>query len=251
MSKRKILLYADSFQGRIGISEPYVDFLSQFGEIILVGPTNDLDLFVQLGDVLAMPGGADIDPSRYEEVPWFAMNRTNPHYEFLDRFLLTKWLATGKPIIGICRGMQSLNVALGGSLFQHIINHVGDEERTKCDQELFTDIEGFEYYEVNSYHHQAVKKLGEGLKVIGWASVYRNCPSLREVEHLLLRHSYEYNKKTGDVSKVKKNNKDLLYRCIPEIIQHESKPYIGFQYHPEEFNCQLAVKLISEMLEQE
>ena len=119
MKLPKILLYSDSYGGRVGISEPYVNFFSQFGEVILVGPGNDLPFFIHHGDILAMPGGADIDSWRYHESPR-TVGRLNAHYEFLDEFLLMPWIKTGKPIIGICRGMQSLNVALGGSLHQDV-----------------------------------------------------------------------------------------------------------------------------------
>jgi len=258
MAKKKILLYADSYGGRVGTSEAYVQFLSQFGEVILVSADNDLDFFIdKVGDVLAMPGGADIDPMRYGETPASSYGRTNPHYEYLDEFLLLPWIKTGKPIIGICRGMQSLNVALGGTLHQHIHGHIGGDDRSKQEFELFTDIEGYQYYETNSYHHQAVKDVAENMVVIGWSFAYKHCPSIKS-RKTLIRHYYEVKKDTKGKKRVSKaidymttnHDPEMMY-MLPEIIRHQTLPYIGIQYHPEEYNCPLAVMLINDILNPE
>lgn len=252
MAKKRILLYSDSYGGRVGISESYVEFLSQFGEVILVSADNDLAFFAsEIGDVLAMPGGADIDPARYGEPPSSSYGRTNPHFEYLDEFLLQNlWIPSGKPIVGICRGMQSLNVALGGSLHQHIYGHQGGEDRSSTPFKMYTDIEGYEIYATNSYHHQACQRIAANVEVIGWSPAYKHCPTLKKKE-TLFKHSYE-KKKNGDLkirmSPLRPQEEEMFY-SIPEIIRHRTLPYIGFQYHPEEFNCPLAVELINEVLE--
>jgi len=139
--KLKILIYADSYNERIGQSLSYVKFLAQFGEVILVSAQNDLKFWVEHADVLALPGGADVDPKRYGEVSYFTMNRTNPHYEHLDTTLLPMWLDTKKPIIAICRGMQTLNVACGGTLFQDIIGHIGHpDKRSQPEHDIFSEL---------------------------------------------------------------------------------------------------------------
>ena len=89
----------------------------------------------------------------------------------------------GKPILGICRGLQSLNVALGGSLYQDIntqfpvtaehrmqepVNVVGHGVTVLPNTPL-AQIAGCESYMVNSYHHQAVKKLGKGLEIMAYS----------------------------------------------------------------------------------
>lgn len=253
MSKKlKILLYADVNNNRVGQGAPYVKFLSQFGEIILVTVQNDLDFFIGAADVLAVPGGADVDPARYGGVPDFEVKTGNYQYEYLDENLLRKWITTGKPIIGICRGLQTLNVELGGTLFQDIYNHVGSGDRADDDHELCTFIPGFESIKVNSYHHQAIKKLGEGLEVIGWSPVYQGCPSLvgDNRQYLVRRPMFSDKDKKKGNHHITSSAKNQQFMCLtfPEIIRHKTKPYIAFQYHPEESSCELATKLIKETL---
>lgn len=247
---KKILLYADSYGGRVGINDAYVNFASQFGEVILVTAVNDLNFFMKFGDVLFLPGGADVDPNRYGERPHWLTGRTNPHFEFLDLNLLTPWLKTGKPIIGICRGMQTLNVAMGGSLYQNINGHIGHPDRREETLfDLFTNIPDFEHVYTNSYHHQAVKDLAPGFDIIGWSPAFRNCDSFHNKQKPIVKPHYKRttNKQTGEVTEKKLDN----YFSHIEIIKHRDRPYLGIQYHPEEFNCELATKLISEVLEVE
>lgn len=254
MSKKlKILLYADCYGGRIGINNSYVSFFEQFGEVILVHAQNDVDFFIQHADVLALPGGADVDPARYHESPGANMDaRVNPQYEWLDLNLLARWIPTKKPIIGICRGLQTLNVSLGGSLHQHIVGHVGDEKRDSLDFYLFSEIPGYNIYETNSYHHQGIKKLADGFDVLAWSTLSKNCPSLKQSQ--FFRHIYEKTKsgikKVTTTIGVGVNAKEVVvrYHALPEIIQHRELPYLAFQYHPEEFNCELAIMLINKVL---
>lgn len=238
----KILLYGDSYSDRVGQSVEYVDFLNKFGEVILINAQNDWEFWLDKADVLAMPGGADVNPAKYGERPHYTSTRGNWQYEYLDDNLLPAWMETGKPIIGICRGLQALNVAMGGRLFQDINGHRGGENRTEPMHWLCTDIHGFNRVEVNSFHHQAIKVLGEGLEVIGWSPIFSGCPTLwgGNKQYLKLRHCYD--KKSG-----KKDNNE--YWSIPEIVRGKTLPYIAFQYHPEETSCALASKLIRETLE--
>lgn len=245
----KILVYADFYGDKLYQNSAYIEFLSQFGEVIPVSSINNLSFWTREADVLCLPGGADVDPARYNEKPSSKHTRINPHYEYLDAVLLAGWLETKKPIIGICRGMQTLNVALGGTLHQHIHGHIGGTDRSKTDQVLFTDIfgDGLDYriYKTNSYHHQAVKQVANGFKVIGWSPVYDKCKTFSEQDkkYPKLRQKYVKNKQTGETLKTK----DYWY-YFPEIMVHETLPYLAFQYHPEEFNCELAILLINKLL---
>lgn len=247
MSKQKIVaLYADSYNGRTGQSNSYLSYFSQFGHVVLVHSEMDAEFALKYADILALPGGADVDPRRYirkGEYVSISSGRPNIQYEDLDERLLTPWLDTGKPIIGICRGMQTLNVALGGTLHQHIIDHAGDPDEARKEplHDIYTDIPGYEIHAVNSFHHQGLRHIADGLEVLGWASIYKGCPSIHKAVY------ENYKKLVSDKRHaVLRSNKPYL--MVPEIVKHTTKPYIAFQYHPEEFNCPLAETLIKETL---
>jgi putative glutamine amidotransferase len=131
-------------------------------------------------DALVLQGGADIAPQTYGETPLdpeWAGDRVRDRYEIE---LFNAFLTAGKPILGICRGCQLINVAFGGTLFQDIptqvpkaIAHRDDE---KYDEQLHemqlvpgtrlaSLYPGKTRAMINSIHHQAVKSLGSGLEV--------------------------------------------------------------------------------------
>lgn len=249
----KILLYIDAYQDRIYQNAAYVDYMSNFGEVILVSTMSNLEYWVKEGDVLCIPGGADVDPSRYGEKPQWTKDssRINQNLEYLDKALLGEWLKTKKPIIGICRGMQTLNVALGGTLHQHVIGHAQHYERDVTKHILYTDIQNdqvdFRVHLTNSIHHQAVKALGEGLEIIGWSPVIKNCPSAQAAKKG--RSPYPRGMHRWDVDKKGNITRSTTsWYSLPEIVRHKTLPYLAFQYHPEEFNCELATYLINDLL---
>lgn len=122
-------------------------------------------------DGLLMPGGDDIDPSRYgqprhEKCGVSSALRDDAEWKMLEAFL-----PTGKPILGICRGCQFLNIYLGGTLHQHIDGHSDFKTRAKGCHNVSvlpeTRLSSLlpETLWVNSLHHQAVDVLGNGLAV--------------------------------------------------------------------------------------
>ncbi len=247
---KKILLYTDQYADKVSVNEAYVKYLSHFGEVILVMSSNNMERVIAEADVLALPGGADVDPMRYGEYPK-TNTRINPHFEYLDKFLLGEWLKTGKPIIGICRGLQTLNVAMGGSLYQHIKGHNQSEDRESCPQTMYTIVPGFPVHKVNSFHHQAIKRLAPNFTVLGWTCAYNKCDSLSESirpEGRFVRERKDKHSSDWKIVIDEKTKKPEEYYSFPEIIKHNSLPYIAFQYHPEEFNCPLASKLICQVL---
>jgi len=121
-------------------------------------------------------------------------------------------------------------------------------QRDSTPFDLYTSIPGFEHYATNSFHHQAVKDLAPGFEILGWSPVFTKCDSLYASKKPIVKDFY---KRSTDKSK--KNGFDIKrdrYAHI-EIIRHVDRPYLGIQYHPEEFNCNLAIKLISDVLEVE
>ncbi|MEU8791707.1 gamma-glutamyl-gamma-aminobutyrate hydrolase family protein [Streptomyces sp. NPDC048643] len=126
-------------------------------------------------DGVVVAGGADIDPARYgaERSP-----RTGPPAHERDAWelaLIRAALESGTPLLGICRGQQLLNVALGGSLVQHLDGHVkepgvfGYHEVTPVAGTLYGGLVP-EPCEVPTHHHQAVDRLGEDLVISAYAA---------------------------------------------------------------------------------
>lgn len=164
----------------------YLKALEAAGAIPLVTPPLNPGLALALlerVDGICLSGGPDLDPSVYGEA---AHPATGPVETELDAFelALTQGAdALGLPILAICRGMQLLNVARGGSLHQHLPELVSGEidhrqvapgaQPTHAvelhDHSHMASVLRLERAEVNSFHHQAVDRLGDGLLVAGRA----------------------------------------------------------------------------------
>jgi putative glutamine amidotransferase len=132
-------------------------------------------------DGLLLPGGADLDPSRYGEAP-HVLTQVEPGRDDLEAEAFAEATARGVPVLGVCRGMQAINVFSGGSLLQHVEGHdtptwPSPEARPHplrmvAGSRLAKILElpdGEQLMEVNSYHHQALRpdQLGAGLAVSG------------------------------------------------------------------------------------
>ena len=130
---------------------------------------------------LLLTGGNDIHPSLYGEEILPGCGEIDSGRDGMEQRLIRAWLKTGKPLFGICRGLQALNVFFGGTLWQDIpsqrpseVSHRSSElmmikERvhsvTFAEGGLLRRLEGRDSLEVNSMHHQGVKDLGKGLTV--------------------------------------------------------------------------------------
>lgn len=124
-------------------------------------------------DALLLPGGCDVNPRRYGQKIANAEGIDNARDVF-EIALLQRFLDEGKPILGICRGMQLINVALGGTLRQHIYGHSRLDGTDRLHMIRATDpllraVYG-KSFTVNSAHHQCVARLGDGLKATAWAA---------------------------------------------------------------------------------
>lgn len=159
----------------IKMRENYAEAILDVGGIPVFLPhTVDgyrLDEYCDMLDGLLFAGGADVDPRYYGERVEFDSVEISAERDEFELALFSRFNATGKPILGICRGIQLINVALGGSLYQHIEGHRqtgGGAPQTVnvlSGSLLSAAIGADGDIPVNSYHHQAVKRIAEGLAV--------------------------------------------------------------------------------------
>ena len=118
-------------------------------------------------DGLIIAGGADVDPHLYnEELSGSSFSDINFDLECIK--LLESFLASKKPVFGICRGLQLINVYFGGTLFQDIKNHRTKHYHpvTVVDNSFLMKVYNENIISVNSFHHQAINKLGSKLEVV-------------------------------------------------------------------------------------
>ncbi len=136
-------------------------------------------------DGLLLTGGSDLDPTYYDEKSLPELGVTLPERDAFEMDILRHALQRGVPVFGICRGMQVLNVALGGTLYQDLpsqleggsIAHRQQMPKWQWTHEIEVDagsevakITQSTNLRVNSYHHQAIKTLADGLAAVAHAS---------------------------------------------------------------------------------
>ena len=153
--------------------------------IVPVGLEQDVDQLVAMLDGLLLSGGNDINPMLFNEEPHEHLGEVSPSRDSSELELARRMLKTGKPILGICRGLQVLNVAVGGTLYQDlhkqnegpILQHVQKAPNTHSSHyvqvdkgSLLESIAGSDRIQVNSYHHQSLKDVPPIFKITGVAS---------------------------------------------------------------------------------
>ena len=175
------IIPAYSDDGKIRLSPEYPAALLDCGAIPVTLPYSEdpavIRFYAERFDAFLFSGGVDLEPSRYGEEKASELVVSDPGRDRFEFLLFPEVLRTGKPILGICRGVQLLNVACGGTLHQHIDEHRQTEQGAipKHRVELLPDsrlygILGSETVEVNSFHHQAVKTSAPALRVVAHAA---------------------------------------------------------------------------------
>lgn len=187
MAKPRIGLTCDldPERGRIVLREGYCRAILAAGGLPVLLPNVPPEKaagYLEIVDGLLLTGGGDIEPSFFGVRATASLHKVLPQRDAFELALTRAALAGGKPILAICRGIQVLNVAAGGDLYQDIptevpeaLNH--DQEQPRHEpSHLVTTIPGTRLARllgpeagVNSLHHQAVRRLGDGLRVAALA----------------------------------------------------------------------------------
>ncbi len=182
----------------VGVRSNYCRAVEKAGGVPVLSALGDPEVYAELFDGVLFTGGADVNPARYGEENRYARD-WNDELDEMELQLFNAFYKKGKPIFGICRGIQAINVAMGGTLVQDIPTEVGEghasEEHTHTVKTVPGSIVASLFGEevlTNSFHHQAVKECGPGM-------------------HITAR--------TSD--------------GVAEAIEHESLPIFAVQWHPE------------------
>lgn len=174
----------NAFSGyrRAYVNQDYVESILRAGAIPFIIPFNeDMEStreMIEKVDGLILSGGHDVDPKNYGEEPLLKIGEIFPERDTFDMTLYRTAIDLKKPIFGICRGLQIINVVNGGTLYQDLsyanfvkINHNQVDNPTqathsvKFEEDTFLfDIFGKET-RVNSFHHQILKDVASGFKV--------------------------------------------------------------------------------------
>ena len=168
----------------------YVDAIQAAGGLALLLPPDaqlerDPDEVLDLLDGLILAGGADVDPAVYGADAHPETHGTRAERDTFEVALARRALERDLPFLGICRGMQVMNVALGGTLIQHLPESHGHHEHRRVPGSfdgaehdvrlaagsLAARAAGEEHHETRSHHHQGVDRIGDGLQVSGWSEL--------------------------------------------------------------------------------
>ena len=196
MSKLRIAITADTYPYASDVTNlvraPFtarglVDIINELGALPVVLPDVPAakgEDYVDLFDALIIPGGPDADPTFYGEEPSRHIGSTNYKRDVFEAELFKAFYKAGKPIFGICRGCQFINILMGGSVYQDLaadnpdsyIRHSQGADgsypthhvEVAKGSSLYKSLGATAY--VNSRHHQGIKKVGEGLTVTAKAA---------------------------------------------------------------------------------
>lgn len=177
------------------LEQSMAHWLMSLGALVVMVPTVerespirrsliDVPDMVAALDGLVLQGGADIDPRAYGEEPTHTVGPVDVLRDRFELDLLRAFVAAGKPVFGVCRGMQLINVAYGGTLHQDL-HADGATSASHVHRELYDEHahplrigegtwlsaihDGATAARVNSIHHQGIKQLGDGLVAEAWA----------------------------------------------------------------------------------
>jgi len=170
------------------LDRQYVRAVQRAGGIAIMLPpdaalADDPDGLLDMLDGLILAGGRDVDPAAYGAEPHPATDPPSSDRDAFEIALARRAMERDIPLLGICRGMQVMNVARGGTLVQDLPEHLGDERHRRTlgtfegndhpvrlgEDTLAAAAAGEARHATLSHHHQGVDRVGEGLRVSGWS----------------------------------------------------------------------------------
>lgn len=159
----------------------YIEGIQQAGGlpfILPIGEPSEAKAYIDSIDHLILAGGQDIEPHHYYQKATSFLGETNPARDAFELALIQEAHKQGKPILGICRGMQLINIAFGGSLYQDLsfnhstsLQHVQENSMGDPSHGIILEADSWltsflpNDYQVNSAHHQAIDQLAPGFKI--------------------------------------------------------------------------------------
>ncbi len=168
----------------------YIAAIQRAGGLAVMIPPDvrleqDPDEMLDLIDGLILAGGEDVDPAAYGAGRHPMTRHTVPERDRVELALSRRAIERDIPVLGICRGMQLMNVALGGTLHQHLPDEVGHEDHRRFpgsfdgadhdvrlrDGSLAARAAGEELHGTKSHHHQGIDEVGDGLEVSGYSTL--------------------------------------------------------------------------------
>lgn len=174
---------------RVTLNEAYVRAVEAAGAVpVMIPPGGNeaaVGAYLDVIDGLVLTGGGDVDPTRYGETAHASVAGVSGERDDMEFAVVRGALERGMPVLAICRGMQVLNVALGGSLVQHIPEAFPGSQHQQTPAEarsalthdvrleldsLAARVMGVTGLRTNSMHHQAMGRPGDGIVATGWAA---------------------------------------------------------------------------------
>lgn len=154
----------------------YVKAVQRAGATPVILPVVDptaIDDLLDAVDGVVITGGRDVDPAAYGQAPDLRLGPTDPGRDAADIAIARAVVARNQPTLAVCRGIQILNVALGGTLDQHVDDHMRLDQYNLDAHTVSIDpgsrlakIVGTETLGVNTLHHQVIAELGTGLVAV-------------------------------------------------------------------------------------
>lgn len=193
---RAILLTGANFRTESGwdafvLNKNYAEAVRRSGALpVLAVDNTSADEYAALADGLILTGGKDVEPSMYGEAEPHSSVQCDPPRDEMELLILQAFLSANKPVLGICRGLQLLNVFLGGTLWQHLPDDIGEHHESGAvhpvalaPDSVVGRLFGSRIL-VNSYHHQGVRTLAEDLRATAHAVVDREKTIVEAFEHV-------------------------------------------------------------------